>query len=81
MRLLCYRDDWQHVAEELAEDPIMHQAGDQTQGEHHDDLDQVDDDDVGQTEVDALTIQLLFDDEQQDDDVTDETDDGQCNKE
>lgn len=59
----------------------MDESCDQTQGEDDDHLNNVDEDDVGQAEVDALAIQLLLDDQEQDDDIADKTDDCQCNKE
>ena len=55
----------------------MKQSSHQTQRKNDDDLDNVNDDDVGEAEVDAFTVELLLDDEQEDDDVPDDADDSE----
>ena len=55
----------------------MNQTRCEGEWEDDDDLEDVDDDDVGEAEVDVLPVQLLLDDQEEDDEVSDTADDNQ----
>ena len=71
------RDDWKQVAHGLSQDPVLDETRCEGEWEDDDDLENVDNEDVGETEVDILLVELLLDDQQEDDEVPDTADDNQ----
>ena len=55
----------------------MDQTRCEREWEDNDDLENVDDENVGEAEVDVLLVQLLLDDQQKNDEVPDTADDNQ----
>ena len=65
-----YRDDGQHVADNLPQYPVLNHPGAETEREDHTNLRNVDDQHVGQAQRQALLVQLLLHDQKKEGDVT-----------
>ena len=76
-----YRDNWQDVADSLAQHPVLDQPGADTERQDHTDLHSVDHQHVGQAQRQALLVQLLLDDEKKEGDVTGRADQGEDDEE
>ena len=76
-----YRDDWQDVADNLAQYPVLDQPGADTERQDHTDLHSVDHHHVGQAQRQALLVQLLLHDQKEEGDVTGGADQGEDDEE